>query len=179
MAYTVFVSYAAEDRPYVDAIRAAARPLGIAVYSYDQDLKPGENLPAKLVSNIASSDAVVAILTARGAASQAVNQEIGAARSAGKPIIPLFEKGVDPAKFTLLQGIEHDILDRDDFNRTLIRLIGRLGAMKHRSDRNGWIVLAGLGGLLLWASRGEPVEDQDDEYEYEEFEEWEEYEDDE
>ncbi len=134
--------------------------MDISVYSYDIDLRPGVNLPAKLINRIQVSDAVIALLTAQGAASPAVNQEIGAARQAGKLVIPIIEKGVDPARLTFLQGLEYEVLDRTNVSATIIRLTSRLGALKASNDRAKWIVATVVGGLFLWANRGGEVDDE-------------------
>jgi hypothetical protein len=102
-----------------------------------------------------------------------LNQEIGAARQAGKVVIPIIEKGVDPARITFLQGLEYDVLDREDVGATIIRLTGRLGALKVGSERARWAIAAVLGGLFLWANTSSD-DDDDDDWEDEEWddEEW-------
>lgn len=97
MAYTVFVSHSGEDFDLVRAIQEAALPLGIAIYTYEQDLQPGDNLPEKLLERIGASDAVLVLLTQSGATSPAVQQEIGAAKHAKKLVIPLVDEGIDLA----------------------------------------------------------------------------------
>lgn len=154
MAFTVFVSYSAPDRELVQAIRDAAAPLQIKIYSYDQDLQPGSSLPDKLLKAIDASDAVVVLLTHAGANSPAVNQEIGAARLADKTVIPVIEAGVDPSRFTFLQGLEYQVLNRDNPTDTLLRLSTRLAALKGKKDNsNFWVLMLLIAAVVIFAGR--------------------------
>lgn len=45
MPYTVFVGHSGEDYDLVEAIQDAARPKGIRIYAYEQDLQPGATSP--------------------------------------------------------------------------------------------------------------------------------------
>lgn len=156
MAFTVFISYSAPDRDLVNRIKEAAAPIGLRVYSYDQDLQPGENLPQKLLREIHASDVVLVLLTHTSASSPSVNQEIGVARAAEKMVIPVLETGVDANRFTFLQGIEYETLDRANPEQTLIRLTGRLARLKAKNDTANVIGLALIAGFALWLLNKSP-----------------------
>lgn len=63
------------------------------------------------MNNIKSTDCMVVVLTDTGVRSQFVNQEVGAARSINKPVIPTLEKKVK-GKIGGLAGLELIIFDK-------------------------------------------------------------------
>lgn len=151
MAYSVFLSHSSQNADLVDSIVKAAEPLEIEVYRYDQDLQAGASLSQKLERRIEASDVVVVLLTEAGAKSAAVNQEIGVARHARKLVIPVIEKGIDPNKFTFLQGLEHLSFDRSDPQQTIKDLAARLAGLQQEQARNLMTFLLVIGGIMLWA----------------------------
>jgi hypothetical protein len=88
-------------------------------------------------------------------ASPTVASEIGAARQAGKTIIPLVEPGIDLSRFTFLQGLEWLESNRDNPKETLLKLSTRVASMKMSADQTRWVLLLLLGGLIIWRSRSE------------------------
>ena len=154
MAYKVFVSHCGEDFDLVQSIQRAATPLGVTIYTYEDDLQPGESLPQKLLENIESSNAMIVLLTENGAISPAVNQEIGVARRAGKLIVPVIEDGVDPKSFPMLQGLEFLTLDRANPAETLQTLTVRLAKLKIDSVW-GVVVLLIIAGVVFLVLRSE------------------------
>lgn len=155
MAYTLFLSHSSQDFDLVRAIQDAANPLGIVVYTFEQDLQPGNNLPQKLLERIRTCDAMIVLLTHSGAISPAVHQEIGAAKQANKLIIPIVDDGIDPKAFPLLQGTEYLMLNRSDLAETLQKLTIRLAQLKNTSDLNRVIsalILAALAFLIFRSS---------------------------
>jgi len=152
MAYTVFLSHSEQDFDLVRAIQDAATPLGVTIYTFEQDLQPGNNLPQKLLDRIRACDAMIVLLTHAGSTSRAVNQEIGAAKQANKLIMPIVDVGVDPKTFPLLQGVEYLTLNRANPAETLVKVTGRLAQLKNAADI-GKLVLLALAALALWAFR--------------------------
>jgi hypothetical protein len=67
MKYALFLSHSSHDFEFVRAIQDAARPLDITVYTYEEDLRPGDNLPQKLLERIRSCEAMIVLLTHFGA----------------------------------------------------------------------------------------------------------------
>jgi hypothetical protein len=100
-----FLSHSMQDVPEVDKIREAVAALGVEVYLAENDPKPGVNLAAKVTDAIKASDAVVVLLTETAAASPWVQQEIGAAKAAGKLIVPIVQEGVATG-MGVLAGLE-------------------------------------------------------------------------
>jgi hypothetical protein len=157
MGYQVFVSHSEADREIVDAIRETTSSLGITVYSYDQDPQPGESLREKLLYEIEESDVVVVILTHSSVSSPAVNQEIGAAVKDGKLVIPIIEKGVQNTRYSFLDGVESEILDRDHPLQTLARLTNRLAKLKRQSDRLELLTLGVVAGIGVWLAKSSGI----------------------
>jgi hypothetical protein len=154
MGYKVFVSHSGKDYDLVRSIQDAATPLGVTIYTYEQDLQPGCSLPQKLLNNIESSNAMIVLLTKDGSVSPAVNQEIGVAKRAGKLIVPIIDDGVDPMSFPMLQGCEFLTLNRANPSDTLLKLMPRLATLKSNSDW-GILVLIVIGALFLLFGRSE------------------------
>lgn len=153
MKYTLFLSHSSEDLELVRAIQDAARPLDIEVYTYEQDLRPGESLPNKLLERIRLCDAMIVLLTEAGSISPAVNQEIGAAKQAGKIVLPIVDEGIDLMSYPFLQGTEYLTLNRSNPTQTLQVLTGRLGQMKNKADLHNLIGLVIIAALAFFASR--------------------------
>lgn len=151
MAYTVFLSHSGSDLSLVRAIQSAAVSTGMQVYAFEDDLMPGADLPEKLRQRVRQSQAVVALLTAEGAASPAVNQEIGMAVEANKLVIPIIEDRVDPSRITMLQGLEYLVLDRTDPHRTVQQLMPRLLGLKEKHESGQALGMLLLAGLAVWA----------------------------
>lgn len=112
MGYKVFVSHSVKDRNLVLNIRNQLKRAGVNVYLAEEHPQPGMNLPQKIINNIKSADCIVVVLTDAGVRSQFVNQEVGAARSINKPIIPMVEKKVKGKIGGLLAGLELIIFDK-------------------------------------------------------------------
>ena len=152
MAYKVFLSHAGDDEPLAEAISEGLEKLNITVYMYERDEAAGADLPQKLVENIRSSDALVALLTEAAAVSSAVGQEIGVAVAAGIRIVPVLDPDVDFAKFTMLQGLEFLPLDRDEPSATILNLTARIANLRHENVVD--LIKVGLAiGVMIWFAR--------------------------
>jgi len=153
MAYKVFLSHAGNDEPLARAVAEWLEKLDVRVYMYERDVAAGEGLAKKLVEDIKSSDALVALLTESAVASPAVSQEIGVAIEAEVQIVPVLEPGVDFAKFTMLQGMEYLALDRDDPSSTIADLTARIANLRYKSLTD--LIKAGVAiGVVIWLARG-------------------------
>jgi hypothetical protein len=102
VGYQVFISHSSKDRQTVELIASRVSTLGIATYLYEHDPQPGTLLADKIKKAIRRTDAVVVLLTRKGAASPYVQQEVGVALAADKLVIPLVEKGIPKKALALL-----------------------------------------------------------------------------
>ena len=64
-----------------------------------------------MIKQIHGCDAMVVLLTEAGAVAPFVQQEIGVARGAGKLIVPIVQKGIDPNMLATLVGVERIEVD--------------------------------------------------------------------
>jgi hypothetical protein len=120
---------------------------GINVHVSEWYEQPGESLPQKVASLLKASDCMLALLTVGGERSRWVNQEIGYAKGAGKPVIPVVEDGVQITGF--LQSLEYIPFKRDnpyDAVTRAVEYLKTLATRKEQEERGRAI----LGGLLFF-----------------------------
>jgi hypothetical protein len=96
------LSHSSVDATWVKWIAANAQQVGIQVYLYEHDPRPGRLVANKLQAAIRSSDALVVLLTTKTQFSPYVQQEIGAAKGLNKPVIPLVQPGVSEKSLAML-----------------------------------------------------------------------------
>ncbi len=113
MVLNVFVSHsmAAQDEAFVSALVSWLKGKDVEPYLAERDPQPGRGLSEKILERIKQSDFLAVFWTRYGSESNWVNQELGAARSVGKPVVPIVERGV--AVRGLLEGVERIEFDRE------------------------------------------------------------------
>lgn len=122
----VFFSHSTLDLPTVRAIKDEAAGAGVEVYVHEDHPEPGTNLTEKLAQAIATSDAVLVLLTANAVPSPFVNQEIGVAIGKRIPVIPLVEAGMPPGHLAMLQGLEYIPFQADRPHEAIAAIADRL-----------------------------------------------------
>lgn len=134
MSLTVFISHcmSVEDEPIVREIGLRLTRKGLTAYLAERDLQPGRPLSEKILARIEESDLVAVVWTRAGASSTYVNQEIGAAKAAGKLVVPIVEKGVRPG--AMLEGIERVEFERDKPETALESLESYLVGIEQRKE---------------------------------------------
>jgi len=137
MSYSVFISHSMveADAPIIAALVSRLSRKGVHSYLAERDAQPGRSLSSKIIENIHNSDLVAVVWTNGGSSSEWVNQEVGAARSAGKLVIPIVEKGVRVRG--LLEGVERVEFDRSDPDAALESLesyLANLRAAKEQAE---------------------------------------------
>ncbi len=134
MVLSVFLSHCTTDadRSLIRELELRLTKRGLSVYLAERDIQAGLSLPQKVLAHIRDSDIVAVVWTKRGAESKWVNQEVGAAKSAGKLVVPIVEKGVQPGG--LLEGIEWVEFDRDNPETALESLEDYLQRLKERKE---------------------------------------------
>ena len=147
MPYRVFISYSGEDSKRVAQVRKALTAVGVEVYTYEEDPRPGAQLAEKVKNEIKRTDAVVVLLSEKGSRSAWVHQEIGCAEMAGKLVVPLVESGTPESRLALLNGREYVPYDPDAPGMALSKLTGFLGA-KAGAKLTGQAI-AVLAGVLI------------------------------
>lgn len=128
--FKVFISHSIEDLEIVSIISDGLKLIGIDIYIAEFYPEPGRTLSDKVLENLRSSDCVIVLLTHFGAKSAWIQQEIGIAKTLGKPVIPLLEKGLTIKG--LLEGVEYISLDRKNVSDAVERLIGSISRLKEK-----------------------------------------------
>lgn len=85
----IFLSHAAPDLPFVQAVAEALRKQGVEPWLDVEALEPGEEFADK-IANALRSAAVMVVFLGDSRSSPQVNFEIGAALGQAKPIVPVF-----------------------------------------------------------------------------------------
>ena len=152
MSFSVFVSHSMRphDLPLLRGVCEHLSHHGITYYLAERDWRFGERLPQRVENEIKRSDCVLGFLTKEGHASDYVNQEIGVAIAAKKPIIPVLEQGADLTGFRA--GLDYVELDRLSPQECATRLTARLNQLNTTSEVRSaicWAVIATAGLLFL------------------------------
>ena len=155
MAFTVFVSHSMRphDLPLLRGVCDHLSQHGITYFLAERDWRFGEGLPSRIVNEIRRSDCVLGFLTSEGRSSDYVNQELGAAMIAKKPVIPVLEKGTDLKGFR--PGLDYVELDRMAPQDCATRLSARLNQITATDEVRSaicWAVIATAGLLFLGRS---------------------------
>lgn len=151
MPYTVFLSHSGRDRQWVQWIEGNARTVGIQVWLYEHDPRPGVLIADKVKEQIRMCDALVVLLTENSRSSPYVQQEIGFAEACGKPIIPLIQPGIPSEALAMLEGREGVEFDFTNPQRALAVLLPYLQRLKSVKEAQQRAALLGLGTLVLLA----------------------------
>lgn len=100
------------DKKLCNAVRVQLEQDKVAVYMAEDNTRPGSSLSDKVIDAIKACNIFVVPLTKNGLESALVHSEIGAAKTAGKLIIPMLQ--ADLPRPTILQGIECAEFDEND-----------------------------------------------------------------
>jgi TIR domain len=110
----VFLSHATADRAHVALVQRQIEALGVDVYLAEHDPRPGTSISAKVEEALQRSHAVVVLITTTSVDSAYVQQEVGLARAFKKPLIPIVDQHVHPARLGMLSEVERLELDFTD-----------------------------------------------------------------
>ncbi len=150
MPFNIFVSYSTRDFDIVERVRQALDGPGIGVFIAERSVEPSQSLPTEVLAAIKGSDLFIVLWSRHSRVSEWVPQEIGAAKAAGKPILPiLLEQGIRlPAFIADLKYLSA----QDDPEAGLLWLrqnvLGRV-AKKQQAEAIGWAALGVLSILVL------------------------------
>lgn len=153
MAYRVFLSHATADKQSAVQIARCALEIGVEVYLFEWNSRPGTVVSEKLKQAIDNADAVVVLLTPASQTSAYTHQEIGYAEKSKKLIVPIVLPEFDPKHLAMLVGREYVPFNpiRPDEGLVLLRafLRNKKGVKEEEQRR-----LAGLGILVLLVCLG-------------------------
>jgi len=152
MAFNVFISHSVRDMDVVYQFKQWLEHYGIVVYVDSMQPQYGSPLRVKVSDAIAHSDCVIAILTQNGARADWVNQEIGYAIHAGKPIIPVVEDGVKVKGFIAeVDHVTFQVTDPATAITNVISYVGKLKTGKEQKEKVQAVLIALLGVIALAA----------------------------
>lgn len=150
MAYKVFISHSTKDQGLVMYLAKLLEKFGVKVFVAEWYLTPGEGLDRKVFTQINEADAMVVLLTRNGIRSNWVQQEIGYAIKAGKPIIPLVEKGISEEALGALQGREYIEYDTFQPEQALIKAATYIKSLKlRREEQEKTLLVVGIIIVLI------------------------------
>jgi hypothetical protein len=150
MSYRVFVSHAGKDRAWVEWIKGQTGP-GVELWLAEHDVQPGTPVANKVQKELDACQAVFVFITEASQASTYVQQEIGWAMKAKKPIIPLVQKDLVGVDLAMLQGAEYiplDFLHPDEGRAALLHHLQTLAQAKAASDQLQTALLL-VGALVV------------------------------
>lgn len=127
-----FLSHSMKDGPAVQMLAERLDSLSVDLYLAEHDPRPGVNIADKIIAAIERADAVVVLLTEAGATAPFVQQEIGAARQAGKLIVPIVQEGVDTRTLAMLDGLERIDVDFAQPSEALAKVTSSLEPLIYR-----------------------------------------------
>lgn len=156
--YRVFVSHATRDQEWMEWIKGHVGP-GIELYLAEHDPRPGTDLSEKIRAEIDASDAVLVFVTDASQASAYVNQEIGYALHAKKPLVPLVQVGIPAEQLGMLGAVERihfDFTHPQTGRDQLLVHLATSAATKAASDnlKNALLLVGAVAIIGLLATSG-------------------------
>jgi TIR domain len=116
---SIFLSHSGRDEQIAERLRNQLEQMGSKVYMFEHDQQPGRDITDKLTKAIDSCEVLFALFTKQGGHSNYVQQEIGYAKKAGKPIVPFVEAGTDHSALGMLTGAEYIKFDPDNPDKSI------------------------------------------------------------
>jgi nucleoside 2-deoxyribosyltransferase len=155
MAYSVFVSHSTRDFRIVSALARVLSQFGIRPFLAEWYLTPGQRLDKKVFREIDTAHCVVVFITQNGLRSTWVQQEIGYAIRAGKPIIPIVEVGIPHQRLGALVGRQFIPFDSMHPAQAVVKAASVVKGMKLKKEEREktlWVAGAVTAFLLLLSS---------------------------
>jgi len=149
MAYTVFVSYSTRDLARATQLGELIRRARAVPYIAEYSTAPGTVLSAQIIQAIKACDLFVLLWSTESQQSEWVPQEIGVAKGANKPIMPVvLHAGLSLPGF--INDLKYLPLYRDP-GAALAWLQEHVFASARRKEQNeAWVIL-GVGAAILLA----------------------------
>lgn len=89
MAFSVFISYSTHDLANATALQSWVATVGAQPFLAQYSVAPGNPLSADIIAAIKNCDLFLLLWSAHARGSEWVPQEIGIAKGAGRPILPV------------------------------------------------------------------------------------------
>jgi hypothetical protein len=153
MSFKVFISYSHRDGTRARQVKRLLDQSGTEVFLAEITLDPGEELAARIVEAIKRSDLFVLLWSHHAKRSEWVPQEIGIARAAEIPMVPIIlHKSAEPAP-GFLRGLKYLPLYKDPTKSLawLQKNVFERAQGKKQKDGLAWL---GLGAVIVYLLTG-------------------------
>jgi len=148
----VFISYSTEDSKFARWVHEKLVQGGVSVFLAEISLVEGQVWDETILANLRAADYFLFLASRRACESQFVNQEIGAAISQNKRIIPVVWDMPPSALPGFLKKVQAcDMRTKDP--RTLMEVLGRVTTSIKKHKIISVIILGIIIGALIWVFR--------------------------
>lgn len=152
MAYSVFVSYSTRDLATATALRDWIVYAGAEAFLAEYSTTPGQPLSERILQAIKGCDLFLLLWSSSARGSDWVPQEIGVAKGASKPIMPVvLHHGLDLTGF--VKDLKYLPLYKDP-NAAAQWLSSHVAALKKDKEVKGLLALGVAGAILFALSSG-------------------------
>ena len=156
--FNIFISYSTNDsdkiQPLVNQISTIQ---GVKIFFAERSIMPGSLVNQTIIKNIINSDVFLVFFSESALKSNYVQQELGAAKSHNKYIIPILLDSTKPTG--MLEGVNylnfHDQTKQSIEMDRLYQFIVRNIQSKNQGKALKFLGLLGLGYLLLKSDEDE------------------------
>lgn len=147
MAYSVFVSYSTSDLDTANALRTWITHAGAQVFLAEYSVIPSAPLATEIIQAIKRCDLFLLLWSHNAQGSEWVPQEIGIAKGADKPIMPVvMHEGLELPGF--IRNLKYLALHKDP-QASVRWLHDHVVARMKKKDEDGWVALGVFGAILL------------------------------
>lgn len=160
--FNIFISYSSKDKGKVAPVKGAlSRIAGARIFFAEENMPPGAPIDQKIITEIKNCDLFIVFYSSNSESSVYVQQEIGAAFTNNKPIIPIIiDESKPKGMIAQINYLDFSKPEKalSDFGRLNSYISQQIGNKK-RSQ--GLLTLAALAGLGYLLSREDNHEDED------------------
>jgi hypothetical protein len=147
MAFSVFISYSSNDLSNATALRDWTVAAGAQPFLAEYSLPPGRPLANDIIEAIKGATCFSMLWSTNAKSSEWVPQEIGIAKGAGKPIMPVvLQQGLELPGF--IKDLKYLAVYRDP-TASVQWLYQHLVSRVKEKDTNAKIAVGVVGALLL------------------------------
>ncbi len=148
---SIFFSHSGKDEQIAEKLKRQLEQMGSDVYMFEHDQQPGADITDKITKEIDNHDMLFALFTKNGGQSSYVQQEIGYAKKAGKPIVPFVESGIGQEALGMVANIEHIKFDPDNPDKSISDAQTYVHNHDMRNIFTGVVIGAAAGLLIILA----------------------------
>ncbi len=156
--FNIFVSYSTNDSDKIQSlVNQISTMQGVKIFFAEKTINPGDNISQTIINNIKNSDVFIVFYSESAIKSNYVQQEIGAAKSNNKYIIPILLDSTKPTG--MLEGVNYlnfhnPTKQLSEMNR-LYQFIARNVQRKKQGQTLKFFGLLAIGHLLLKSDEDE------------------------